>query len=156
MKVPPLVQVLVAGAFAWGLSEGLPVWQFDGALVTVGVWIASIVGAGFLAIALNIFRIHKTTFDPLNPSKAQKLVVSGLYRITRNPMYVGMAFLLLGWCLYLGGRNCVSGDCLVRGVHESLANQGRRKRVAGQFWRRLFAVHAARATLALMLEKRNG
>lgn len=102
MKVPPLVQILAAGGLAWGLSEGLPVWQFDGALVTAGVWIASIAGAGFLAIALNIFRIHKTTLDPLNPSKAQKLVVSGLYRITRNPMYVGMAFLLLGWCLYLG------------------------------------------------------
>lgn len=101
MKVPPVVQVLVAGALAWGLREHLPVWQFDDTLVTVGAWIACIAGAGFLAVALNIFRIHKTTFDPLNPSKALKLVVSGIYRITRNPMYVGLAFLLLGWCLYL-------------------------------------------------------
>ena len=59
-------------------------------------------GIGFLVAALNLFRRHKTTFDPLDPAKAQNLVVTGIYKITRNPMYVGMALVLVAWCLVLG------------------------------------------------------
>ena len=62
---------------------------------------AAIVGAVFLSSALGSFRRSKTTFNPLDPSQASSLVTSGLYQITRNPMYVGLAFLLLAWCLYL-------------------------------------------------------
>ena len=45
---------------------------------------------------------HKTTFDPLDPSKAQRLVVTGLYRFTRNPMYLGMTLVLLGTAITVG------------------------------------------------------
>lgn len=102
MKIPPIVQILVMGALAWGLSHYIPSWKVDGPIVYVLSLVSALAGAGFLAVALNIFRINDTTFDPLDPSKAQNLVTTGVYRITRNPMYVGLTLLLLAWCLYLG------------------------------------------------------
>ena len=102
MKYPPVVQVLVAAVLAWILARYLPLTQFGGAFADYVMWLSVVVGVGSLATALNVFRIQKTTFDPLDPSKAQKLVVVGIYRITRNPMYVAMALLLVGWCLFLG------------------------------------------------------
>ncbi len=102
MKPPPILQVLIAVSIAWLLARFLPVWHFDGSLTIVLIWIFGILGSVFLVLALGIFRTHKTTVDPLNPAKAKHLVVTGVYRITRNPMYVSMAFLLTAWCFYLG------------------------------------------------------
>jgi len=39
--------------------------------------------------------------SPLEPEAATSLVTGGIYRYTRNPMYVGFAALLLGWAVYL-------------------------------------------------------
>ncbi|MFQ3324666.1 MAG: protein-S-isoprenylcysteine O-methyltransferase Ste14 [Pseudomonadales bacterium] len=47
------------------------------------------------------FRLAKTTVNPLKPESASSLVVSGVFKISRNPMYVGFALLLLAWCVYL-------------------------------------------------------
>lgn len=102
MKIPPIVQILAAGTLAWGASQYVPAWKFGGAPVLILSVVFALAGAGFLTVALNIFSIHDTTFDPLDPSRAQNLVVTGVYRFTRNPMYLGMALLLLAWCLYLG------------------------------------------------------
>lgn len=38
----------------------------------------------------------------MKPQNSSQLVTEGLYRYTRNPMYVGMLVMLLGWALYLG------------------------------------------------------
>ena len=102
MKYPPILQILVAAALAWVLVIYLPIASFGGTIASYSMWLCVIVGFGLLAVALNIFRNHETTFDPLDPSKAQRLVVTGLYRFTRNPMYLGLALLLVAWCLFLG------------------------------------------------------
>jgi protein-S-isoprenylcysteine O-methyltransferase Ste14 len=52
--------------------------------------------AGVLA-----FRRARTTVNPLRPDSASQLVVAGIYRHTRNPMYLGMALWLLAWGLWL-------------------------------------------------------
>jgi protein-S-isoprenylcysteine O-methyltransferase Ste14 len=46
-------------------------------------------------------KVH-TTINPLRPTQTQHLVTSGLYRYTRNPMYLGLGLMLFGWALYLG------------------------------------------------------
>ncbi len=102
MKFPPILQVLVAAALAWVLVTYFPIASFGGIIASYAIWLCVILGAFLLAFALNVFRKHETTFDPLDPSKAQKLVVTGAYRFTRNPMYLGMAILLVAWCLFLG------------------------------------------------------
>ena len=56
----------------------------------------------FSISGLLAFRAARTTVNPLKPEAASALVQSGVYRVSRNPMYVGFALLLLAWCLYLG------------------------------------------------------
>jgi protein-S-isoprenylcysteine O-methyltransferase Ste14 len=47
------------------------------------------------------FRRAGTTVNPLQPEATSALVVSGIYRRTRNPMYLGMLLVLLGWAVLL-------------------------------------------------------
>ena len=68
-------------------------------------WFASVfllvVGALFIIAGEISFYLLKTTLNPEKPEKASSLVTSGIYRITRNPMYVGLVFLLLAWAAWL-------------------------------------------------------
>jgi len=47
------------------------------------------------------FRQARTTVNPMKPDTTSSLVVSGIYRWTRNPMYLGFLLVLLGWALFL-------------------------------------------------------
>ncbi len=39
--------------------------------------------------------------NPIKPGAASSLVSSGVYRFTRNPMYLGLSVTLLGWAMFL-------------------------------------------------------
>ena len=43
-----------------------------------------------------LFKKYQTTITPLNPSNATKLITDGIYKFSRNPMYLGLLFVLLG------------------------------------------------------------
>ena len=62
----------------------------------------------FLIVALIIIVISiakfikiKTTISPLKPNKTSILVDSGIYKYTRNPMYLGLLLILFSLFLYL-------------------------------------------------------
>jgi protein-S-isoprenylcysteine O-methyltransferase Ste14 len=99
---PPIVGALVAAAM-WFLSQFAPQLPFPQAakLALVGVLVAS--GITFDLLGFVAFRRSRTTINPLTPNKASALVTSGVYRVTRNPMYVGMTLLLTAWAVYLSG-----------------------------------------------------
>lgn len=100
LKVPPLALVFVFGALMWFVSASptltiaLP-WRSAFACIfyTVG---SAIVVAGVLT-----FRRMKTTVNPLTPEATTTMVTSGIYRFTRNPMYLGFFLVLIGWAIYL-------------------------------------------------------
>ncbi len=77
-------------------------FTFAGTIANVTALAFSLVGILLLVSAVRLFNQRDTTVNPLAPAKAKRLVVNGLYKVTRNPMYVGLASLLVGWCLYLG------------------------------------------------------
>jgi protein-S-isoprenylcysteine O-methyltransferase Ste14 len=70
-----------------------------------------VAAVGFLldGIALFHFLRRRTTINPLQPESASALVTGGIYRLSRNPMYLGLATLLLAWAIYLGNVAALAG-----------------------------------------------
>ena len=57
----------------------------------------------FIAFASSrLFRKQGTTINPMNPETASVLVTKGMFRMTRNPMYLGMALVIIGTSVWLG------------------------------------------------------
>ena len=62
--------------------------------------------------ALIQFRRAYTTVNPHRPETTTTLVTSGVYAWTRNPMYLGLWVLLLGWAIKLGSLSPFAGPLL--------------------------------------------
>ncbi len=102
LKIPPAIVFLVFGLLMYLLAEFLPVGYFD-FFGRHYLMIALVVFAIIIAIvALLQFYASKTTIDPTQPDKTIKLVTSGIYAYTRNPMYLALLVLLLAWGVWLG------------------------------------------------------
>ena len=100
-RVPP---PLVAGLFAfamWAISFVVPTVEMNTvARLTLSAATVAL-GSFFCLAGVVSFRRAKTTVNPLEPEAATALVSSGIYAISRNPMYVGLALFLLAWVMYL-------------------------------------------------------
>ena len=100
-RIPPPLVMLLLGCIAWMFARWMPAPWFT---LPAHGWIAGVcVAAG---LALNLwpkleFRHAQTTVNPLDPSASTALVTTGVYRYTRNPMYLGHSVILLGWAWYL-------------------------------------------------------
>ncbi len=67
----------------------------------IALLIFSLIGIAFALAGVVTFKIHKTTVNPINTENVSTLVNSGIYKHTRNPMYVGMLCFLIGYVVYL-------------------------------------------------------
>jgi protein-S-isoprenylcysteine O-methyltransferase Ste14 len=59
-------------------------------------------GGAFCLVGVRAFQRARTTVNPITPAASTTLVVGRIYRMTRNPMYLGFALLLLALAMYLG------------------------------------------------------
>lgn len=101
LKVPPPVVGLLVASLMWLASSWPPTFSFA-PVVRVGLaGTLAAIGLGFDLLGLWAFLRSRTTINPLRPDKSSVLVTDGVYRISRNPMYVGMLFLLTAWAVYL-------------------------------------------------------
>ncbi len=101
LKVPPPIVALLVALAMWSFSRHAGA-QAAPPPVRMPLAIALvIVGACFDASGLVAFRRAKTTVSPMKPQSASAMVDSGIYRVTRNPMYVGLVFMLFGWTAFL-------------------------------------------------------
>ena len=101
LKFPPpiwtLIYIIVSATISWSLGwptpPGLPLPPLGIGLVAVAfvppVW------------AIILFRREGTEVNPTSPTN-RKLVTSGPYQLTRNPMYLGLVTLTLGIALWIG------------------------------------------------------
>lgn len=80
----------------------LDVWNFEFEGQISGAIMVSIIGLVILLVSGYQFRKASTTVHPLKPDESSSLVTSGIYRFSRNPMYIGFLLLLLAWGLILG------------------------------------------------------
>jgi protein-S-isoprenylcysteine O-methyltransferase Ste14 len=60
-----------------------------------------VAGLVFCALGVLPFRRAGTTVDPRRPERASALITTGIYSVTRNPMYLGMLLVIVAWGLYL-------------------------------------------------------
>jgi protein-S-isoprenylcysteine O-methyltransferase Ste14 len=100
-KIPPPIVAAIVGAAMWASASWGPVVPLPAGVANLAPWILVVVALAFDGLALLAFRSARTTVDPLRPARASALVTTGVYRITRNPMYVGLGTLLLAWATHL-------------------------------------------------------
>ena len=98
-RPPPPLLALAAGVAQRSLTKGAPLPSGARALVATTIAATSM---GLAAASARQFRRHGTTVEPFDPSRATVLVTTGVNAISRNPMYVGMAGLLVAHATRLG------------------------------------------------------
>lgn len=101
LKIPPVAVFFAFAAILWVLATAVPLAGIvlpAKKPIAVG---AAVVGGVFAGAGILSFLRVRTTLDPRSPGKAASLVTTGVYTITRNPMYLSLLFLLAGWAVYL-------------------------------------------------------
>ncbi|WP_234000071.1 methyltransferase family protein [Pseudoalteromonas sp. T1lg76] len=101
LKIPPLVLVLLAALIMWLVAILTPdlTFQLWGRL---GFALALVSTGGAIAtLGVLQFRLAQTTVDPRYPQRSARLVSGGIYKMSRNPMYLGFLLMLSGWALWL-------------------------------------------------------
>lgn len=102
LKILPDVVFLFTAAVMWVAARFTPPLAnlpLPARVITAVIF--CVAGLAVVQAAGLEFRRLNTSTDPLRPESAAALVTSGIYRVTRNPMYLGMTIVLLGWGLFL-------------------------------------------------------
>lgn len=100
-KIPPPVIALVCAGLAWLVAHFLPGFDYRVPARIPIVGLLVVAGLALDVSGLLSFRKARTTFNPLLPGRSKAIVQNGPYQFSRNPMYLGMVFNLLGLCVYL-------------------------------------------------------
>ncbi|MTH97014.1 isoprenylcysteine carboxylmethyltransferase family protein [Roseibium sp. RKSG952] len=102
LKVPPPVVGAFAFFLIWLLARLTAGLTFTFPGQSVGAAVLAAAGLSLDMSSLVAFLKARTTILPTDPSRSTTLVQSGLYRISRNPMYLGLAVLIAAFGLWLG------------------------------------------------------
>ncbi len=105
LHIPPPILMLLAATLMWALCRWLPMAHWIARPWNrLGV-IPAAIGLAITVAAIRRFRQARTTVNPMDPGKATQLVTDGVFRISRNPMYLGFVLLLIGWAIWLHGAS---------------------------------------------------
>jgi protein-S-isoprenylcysteine O-methyltransferase Ste14 len=107
LKVPPLIVLAIAAFLMWTIARAAPQLNlsYPGKVLVA----ATLLVLGIAIVVMGVLAFHKasTTVDPRSPGTSSRIVRSGIYRITRNPMYLGMLLVLIAWMLLLSNVGTV-------------------------------------------------
>lgn len=99
--IPPPVVMLLVGAAMWAVAHG---WSGFAYALPLRTPLAILIGiAGLLCNLLPKLRFDRvgTMVNPMRPQSTRHLVVDGLHRYSRNPMYLGQLLMLVAWGIFL-------------------------------------------------------
>ena len=101
LRVPPVALMLLCGVAMWVLAWLFPSlrWPFAGQNAVAIVALMS--GVAVAVVGVVQFRRSRTTVNPMTPGASTALVVTGVYRQTRNPMYLGFLLMLIALAVWL-------------------------------------------------------
>ncbi len=102
-RIPPVVVGVVAAAIGWAVGridlDGTPLDNTFGTFLALAL---AVVGVSVAIAGMVEFRRAHTTVNPHSIDQASNIVTTGIFRFTRNPMYVGMGFVVAGACAGFG------------------------------------------------------
>ena len=101
-KIPPPLYMLIFAVLMWLLDKYMPVTHWASPSWQLVGWMVVALGVLIDLFSMGLFIRAGTSPNPFQPENASKLVSTGLYRLTRNPMYLGLLVLLTGWVIHLG------------------------------------------------------
>ncbi len=109
LTIPPPIVLLLAVLFMWLLSQLFPFLSF---IVSAREWLSGLLFGLGVCVCVCVcgvvaFKKASTTLDSRNPDKASQLVVMGIYRYSRNPMYLGFLCILVACAVYLANLVCL-------------------------------------------------
>ena len=93
-KIPPPIVTLFFGLCIFFSKSYFP--DFNYQILNVLSLISILFGITILFLAVRLFNKQNTTVNPIKIEKASSLVVAGIFQYSRNPMYLGMLFVLIG------------------------------------------------------------
>src|SRR5438552_7199468 len=100
--VSPPVAFAVAAVAMWWIGRSFEFGRYSfGYQVPAGIALI-VLGLGVVAVSIRSFVVAGTTPNPTQPKNATELVTSGVYALSRNPMYVGDAVMLAGIAVWTG------------------------------------------------------
>lgn len=102
LKLPPAIVFLLFGLMMYLLATFLPIGYFDFFGRMLFVKILAGLGVVVAILALFQFYIAKTTINPTKPDKTSNLVIGGVFKFSRNPMYLALLLVLLAFGMALG------------------------------------------------------
>ena len=101
LKIPPVAVTVLLAVLMWLLAQVTPGYDLPAALRLAALIACMAAGVAVGVAAVWSFRGARTTVNPLSPHASTVLVTSGVYRFSRNPMYLGLLLVLAGWGLFL-------------------------------------------------------
>ncbi|MEP1033827.1 isoprenylcysteine carboxylmethyltransferase family protein [Ekhidna sp.] len=109
LKIPPVVIFFLSLGITFAAYYLFPalIYKFEYQTLISRIFLSLGVLIAFSGIIS--FRLKGTTVDPTKPDKASSLVTVGIYKYTRNPMYLGMGLVLLGGIIRIGSPLAFSG-----------------------------------------------
>ena len=108
-KIPPPVVLIFTGIAMWVLGHFTRIWHLPFTLKLILILFFLAIALFFGPPAIINFRRNKTTIDPVRIERASKLVTTGPFNFSRNPMYVAMLALLFAWLVYLAAPWAILG-----------------------------------------------
>lgn len=102
LRVPPPAVMLVVALLMWLAARALPSLDFQLPLRRTFSTAIAVIGLAIAVFAIFQFRRAGTTPNPMKPNESAAVVVTGVYRYSRNPMYLGDLLILAGWAIWLG------------------------------------------------------
>ena len=96
-KIPPPIVTLFFGLCIYFSRDYFLSYEYK--LLDILSYMCYFIGLCILILAVNSFKKQSTTVNPIKIENASSLVTSGVFEYSRNPMYLGMALILLGLAL---------------------------------------------------------
>ncbi len=102
LRIPPPFVASMFAVLVWATNLVLPAGKVFFSGQTVMAVVLVVLGFTIAFVAGRSFRKAGTQIDPRNPDKSETIVQTGIFQYSRNPMYLGMVLVLVGWSVWIG------------------------------------------------------